>query len=121
MHAGRHYSLREVSVWTRRETLIFVLIATIPTLLFTQLGWTWLTIPWLPIALVGTAVAFITGFKNNASYSRMWEARQIWGAIVNSSRTWAIQSLDFVTEPRDPPDRPAIRGASPPPRAGSPR
>ncbi|MBK8583498.1 MAG: hypothetical protein IPL86_17320 [Flavobacteriales bacterium] len=41
--------------------------------------------PWLPIALVGTAVAFLVGFKNNASYGRMWEARMAWGSIGNSS------------------------------------
>ncbi len=47
--------------------------------------------------MVGTAVAFITGFKNNASYDRLWEARQIYGAIVNSSRSWGIMVVDFVT------------------------
>jgi len=62
------------------------------------LGWTWLTIPWVPIALVGTAVAFITGFKNNATYDRLWEARQIYGAIVNTSRAWGILVIDFVTD-----------------------
>jgi putative membrane protein len=45
----------------------------------------------------GTAVAFITGFKNNASYDRLWEARQIYGAIVNASRAWGILVLDLVT------------------------
>jgi putative membrane protein len=54
----------------------------------------WLAIPWLPIAMVGTAVAFITGFKNSASYSRLWEARQIWGAIVNDSRIWGMLVTD---------------------------
>ena len=57
----------------------------------------WITIPWLPVALVGTAEAFLIGFKNNASYDRLWEARKIWGGIVNSSRTWGIMSKDFVT------------------------
>jgi ion channel-forming bestrophin family protein len=78
MHAGRHYSLRELIVWPRRETFVFLLLATVPTLLHIYLGWASLIIPWLPIALVGTAVAFLTGFKNSASYSRLWEARQIW-------------------------------------------
>lgn len=96
MHAGRHYSLREVFVWTRRETFVFLLLATVPTLLHIYLGWASLIIPWLPIALVGTAVAFITGFKNSASYSRLWEARQIWGAIVNDSRTWGLMVSNFV-------------------------
>jgi putative membrane protein len=56
----------------------------------------WLHLPWLPIALIGTAVAFIVGFKNNASYGRLWEARQIWGGIVNSSRTLGIMVNDVI-------------------------
>lgn len=48
--------------------------------------WEFMTIPWLPLSLIGTAVAFYVGFKNNQSYDRVWEARKIWGAIVNNSR-----------------------------------
>ena len=96
MLSGRNYSLREVALWTRRETAIFFLIAALPAAGYGLLGWTWLAIPWLPIALVGTAVAFVTGFKNNASYSRLWEARIVWGAIVNDSRSFAIMVFDFL-------------------------
>jgi ion channel-forming bestrophin family protein len=102
MHTGRHYTFKEVSLWTRRETAIFLLIAALPTMLHTSLGWTWLAIPWLPIAMVGTAVAFVTGFKNNASYGRLWEARQIWGGIINSSRTWGIMAMDFPADADGP-------------------
>jgi ion channel-forming bestrophin family protein len=56
----------------------------------------WLSLPWLPVSLIGTAVAFYIGFKNNASYDRMWEARKIWGGIVNSSRAWATMIKNFV-------------------------
>lgn len=56
------------------------------------------TIPWLPISVIGTAVAFYVGFKNNSAYDRMWEARKIWGAIVNSSRTWGMQVDGFITD-----------------------
>lgn len=45
------------------------------------------SIPFLPIATVGTAVAFYVGFKNNSSYDRLWEARKIWGEITNTSRS----------------------------------
>ncbi len=51
-------------------------------------GWRWIAVPWVPIALIGTAVAFYLGFKNSQAYDRLWEARKIWGAIVNSSRSW---------------------------------
>lgn len=97
MHAGRRFTLREVLYWTRRDIIWYLIVGTVPTLLYQVVGWTWLTIPWVPIAAVGTAVAFIVGFKNNATYNRLWEARQIYGAIVNSSRSWAIMAIDFVT------------------------
>lgn len=58
----------------------------------------WMVIPWLPISLIGTAVAFYVGFKNNQSYDRVWEARKIWGAIVNSSRSWGITVKGFVSD-----------------------
>ncbi len=54
-------------------------------------------VPWLPVSLVGTAVAFYVGFKNNSSYDRLWEARKIWGAIVNDSRTWGSSVRGFVS------------------------
>ena len=100
MHAGRQYSLREIGRWTRRESAVFLLIAAVPTVLYSLAGWTWLTLPWLPIALIGTAVAFVTGFKNNASYGRLWEARTVWGSIVNTSRAWAVLVADIVPCPR---------------------
>ena len=55
-------------------------------------------IPWLPVSVIGTAVAFYMGFKNNQAYDRMWEARKIWGGIVNESRTWGMMVDGFVTE-----------------------
>lgn len=58
-----------------------------------------MAIPWVPIAMVGTAAAFIVGFKNTQTYNRLWEARQIYGAIVNLSRTWGINARDFIISP----------------------
>lgn len=55
------------------------------------------SIPWLPVSVVGTAVAFYVGFKNNQAYDRMWEARKIWGGIVNDSRAWGMMVDGFVT------------------------
>lgn len=54
-------------------------------------------IPWLPISVIGTAVAFYVGFKNNQAYDRMWEARKIWGGIVNDSRTWGMMVDGYIT------------------------
>lgn len=98
MYTGKHFSLKEVLIWTRRDILKFLIIAIVPTVVYALLGWKWMVIPWLPVALIGTAVAFLIGFKNNATYDRMWEARKIWGAIVNSSRSWGILVKDFISD-----------------------
>ncbi len=65
-------------------------------LAYSELGLTVLRLPFLPIATVGTAVAFYVGFKNNAAYDRFWEGRQIWGGIVNASRTFAVSVQNYV-------------------------
>lgn len=97
MHIGKGYSFKEVILWTGRDILQLLMIATVPTVLYIFFHWRWLALPWLPIALLGTAVAFVIGFKNNASYDRLWEARRIWGAITNISRSWGIMVKDYVT------------------------
>ena len=51
-----------------------------------------------PIALVvapATFIGLLLGFRANSSYGRWWEARILWGAIVNDSRTWVRQLLQF--------------------------
>ena len=57
-----------------------------------------ITIPWLPISVIGTAVAFFVGFKNNQAYDRMWEARKIWGGLINNSRTWGMKIDGYITQ-----------------------
>ncbi|MFT3711321.1 MAG: bestrophin family ion channel [Archangium sp.] len=101
MHAGRHYTVREILTWTRTAIIFFLLIAAIPTVAWAAFDQKWLALPWQPVALVGTAVAFVTGFQNNAAYGRLWEARQIWGTIINLSRTWAVQVLDMPSASPD--------------------
>jgi len=96
MHAGRRFTLRQVIYWTRRDIQFFVIYSIVITSLYFFLHLNWLIIPWVAIGLVGTAAAFLIGFKNTQTYNRTWEARQIWGAIVNSSRTWGILVKDTV-------------------------
>lgn len=50
------------------------------------------------MSVIGVAVALFLGFKNDASYDRQWEARKIWGAIVNTSRSWAISVCDLIND-----------------------
>ncbi|WP_299839552.1 bestrophin family ion channel [uncultured Tenacibaculum sp.] len=97
MYTRKNYSIKRMLSWTRRYIYIFALLAIIPVFLYEVLNWKWLHLPWLPIGLIGTALAFIIGFKNNASYGRLWEARKIYGGIVNASRLFATMVNDFIT------------------------
>jgi putative membrane protein len=45
--------------------------------------------PSLPLPLLGSAVVIYLGFRNSAAYARWWEARTLWGAMVNASRSFA--------------------------------
>jgi len=97
MYTRKKYKIRDMIRWTRRETRFFLIYGAIITILYELLGFSWMQLPWTPIALVGTAVAFLIGFQNNAAYGRIWEARKIWGGIVNNSRTWTMMVRDMVS------------------------
>lgn len=96
MNTGSHYKLYHFIPWTRKKMYKMLILSIVPTVLFYFLGWKWLAIPWVPVALLGTAAAFISGFKNTQTYNRSWEARQIYGAIINNSRSFGILVKDFI-------------------------
>ena len=55
--------------------------------------------PKIPVAvpgLLGTGIAIMLGFRTNQAYNRWWEARKIWGGIVNDSRTLIRQVVTFT-------------------------
>lgn len=97
MLTKKRYSVKDMLLWTRREILLYLIFMLVVTTLYDVFDLTFLHVPWTPVALIGTAVAFIIGFQNSAAYGRIWEARKIWGGIVNSSRTWAMMVTDMVT------------------------
>nr|WP_315030845.1 bestrophin family ion channel [uncultured Chryseobacterium sp.] len=61
-------------------------------------------LPWfrkisLPLnipALLGTAVSLLLAFRTSQSYERWWEARTVWGAIVNDSRSFVRLVIQFM-------------------------
>lgn len=56
----------------------------------------------IPIAvptIIGTIISLLLAFKSNQAYDRWWEARTVWGAIVNDSRTLLRQMIAFYNDP----------------------
>ncbi len=97
MFTKKIYSASQMAWWTRYETFLFLGMSVFWVAIYYFLDLHWLKIPWTPLALIGTAVAFVIGFQNNAAYGRIWEARKIWGGIVNTSRTFGMFVQDMLT------------------------
>lgn len=95
MYVKRHYSLWLTVRWSRKD-LYYALLYSLLVVVLYEITSLPLTLPWEPISVIGIAVAFYLGFKNNSSYDRTWEARKIWGAIVNDSRTFATGILTHI-------------------------
>lgn len=53
----------------------------------------------LPHTFVATVMSLLLVFRTNAAYDRFWEARKLWGRLVNVSRAFA--RLTAVALPRD--------------------
>lgn len=96
MYTQRKFPLLVILKLSQNKIYFFLLLSIVPVFFYTVLKWHWLHLPWLPIGLVGTAVAFVIGFKNNATYGRLWEARKVLGGIVNVSRSFTIMINDFI-------------------------
>lgn len=96
MYTIRRFDKKRLFLWTLKDIVFFTIVSTLAVSTFFFFDLRWLAIPTLPISLLGTAVAFNVGFKNNNAYDRSWEARKIYGGIVNSSRTLGVMTLDFI-------------------------
>ncbi|MBC7451093.1 MAG: hypothetical protein H7259_06355 [Cytophagales bacterium] len=81
---------------TWRIDLLMLLLCCIAYYVDTKVA-TEITIPPTLPTLMGTAIAFFVAFNNNQAYDRWWEARIIWGGLVNDSRSWARSLLKYVS------------------------
>lgn len=99
-----HLPLRRV--WphvSRRLALLLVFDFTI-AVLYTRAGFEWLAISDLPLTMIGGALSVFLAFRNNSAYDRWWEARSLWGSLVNTSRTFARQVLTLIDSDEALPD-----------------
>ena len=69
------------------RNLVFLIIYDTAVTAVYVMGWHRIGIDNLPLPLLGSAIAIIVTFRNNAAYDRWWEARVLWGQVVNSSRS----------------------------------
>src|SRR5438309_1684873 len=58
-----------------------------------------IAIPDLTVSILGAVLGMLLGFRTNSAYDRWWEARKLWGSLVNSSRSLARQAISFIRAP----------------------
>jgi len=54
------------------------------------------------IGLIATVVGIFIVFRFNEAYQRWWEARTLWGGLVNESRSFAREVITLLTPERVP-------------------
>lgn len=80
----------------RKDLLLITIYSIAIAILYENFHFTRISIPIAIPAIMGTVLSLLLGFRSNQAYDRWWEARHIWGAIVNDSRTLARQVLCFT-------------------------
>jgi putative membrane protein len=83
------------SLASRRLVILLIFDSTI-AILYSVYHWKFLDLNGLPLAPLGSAITIFLAFRTNAAYGRWWEARQLWGGLVNTSRTLSRQFLTML-------------------------
>jgi putative membrane protein len=91
MIVPRGRQLLKMLTYVGLPLLVLVLYDLAVVVVYKVLHWDWVALPHIPLTLFGSAIGIIVAFRNQSSYARWWEARTLWGGIVNNSRSWARQ------------------------------
>jgi len=81
--------------------VFFSIAAGIAHFLYIEQGYEFVKLPAMPVTLLGGALAIFLGFRNSSAYDRWWEARKVWGEIVNRSRSFTTQVLTYSDAKRE--------------------
>lgn len=84
-----------ITYWNIWYFILFGIVAVTAYMLCHEYDYHFLEIDAVPVSILGGALAIFLGFKNSSAYDRWWEARKIWGAVVNDSRSLAMEFLTY--------------------------
>lgn len=95
MIVKRNFNPIKVIQYVKTE-LAFAVIITVAVFVLHKQNITAVTLPFSISAILGSTLAIFIAFRNNSSYRRWWEARTLWGGIINSSRVLARLVITFT-------------------------
>lgn len=96
MMISTNFKLSRIIQYTWKTDLVILVSCVVAYFVDILLLEPFFVLPVIVPTVLGTAIAFFVGFNNNQAYDRWWEARKIWGGLVNDSRSWARAMLSFV-------------------------
>jgi ion channel-forming bestrophin family protein len=82
--------------WQRKNIVIFTSFSILVVIAEELTGELAGLLPTAPITVLGSAIGIYVSFRSSAAYDRWWEARKLWGQLVNSSRHLASQVLAYL-------------------------
>jgi putative membrane protein len=97
MYVYTNISLRSFFIATWKIQLMVLAVCSLGTLVYIHLLNDLIPISKNLLTVLGTAEAFFIGFINAQAYDRWWEARKIWGSIVNDSRSLGRMVMSYFT------------------------
>ncbi|MCG9910658.1 MAG: hypothetical protein MH137_05085 [Flavobacteriales bacterium] len=97
-----HFSIQSAVIFSWRILLFSFSVTLIAYLSHHYTTVKFIEVPLSIVGIMGTALAIILGFRNSSAYDRWWEARRIWGEIVNESRTLTRQVITIVDPEKVP-------------------
>lgn len=91
----RRFRPLKIAQYVKKELFLSFSTSVIAYFVFTKELVTF-SLPFSITATLGSALAIFIAFRNNSAYSRWWEARTLWGGIVNNSRIFVREMSAFV-------------------------
>jgi putative membrane protein len=87
-------------LYQRYEVAFAAIFSSVVYILYELHGLTFLApFNFVPIGFFSAIISVFLAFRNNSAYSRWWEARTLWGELVNTSRTFGMQVFSVLTPP----------------------
>lgn len=87
-------------IWPQawKRLLVLLIFDCTVAIVYSVLHHKWISLNGLPVAPLASALTIFLAFRTNAAYGRWWEARQLWGQLVNTSRALAVQFLTMLDD-----------------------
>jgi len=101
MMVSNRGSILRLLFWQWRPVLMFIIGGLLGVAVWQYEKLHILHIPTTPLAVVGAAMGIFVSFRTNSAYDRWWEGRKLWGRMINVSRLFATQVINYLPADHD--------------------